>query len=453
MARMRCAPRKRLSSAAASSPPWIGMVKKRSCITAYLLRFVFVERPSRAGPSLRAPGALAPRRSAWGGPGAGRVALSCWLAGLAPNSGTAKAEVGDAEVGGVRAAERRPHVARASCPRTRRAGHGPRRRPANPVGSVRASSIVIPHAVLAPFPDIAEHVVQAPGIGLLELDRARPCLGVRVLLLRPIRTVVTVCSGRNRPRCCRHTRRWDRAPGRCARPGSPDRRCKCAVSVPARQAYSHCASLGSARSRSGIRPLMLLQKILRVVPTHLLHRPGRALEPARVLLHHRFPQRLGAGRVEQPVAFGQRDWMAGMFPSNHFRSSSSFASPRVSSSGEPIQNRPGGIQRKRWMTGSPAPGSTAISHHSPKRSRPMALAQAGLVRRRNVRRSRSVWIRKAGAWGNAQRTGDWPASRRSRVGSAPVAPPGWPCSGRRSACRPLAGPAGSAPGWPAGLTT
>jgi hypothetical protein len=137
-----------------------------------------------------APGALAPRRSAWGGPGAGRVALSRL-------PGRARPELGHSESRSRRSGYRggrgsgTPPARGARCTRTRRAGHETRR--LQGTYWVRLGVlIVIPHAVLAPLPDVAEHVVQAPGIGSLELHRARSRPRVRVLLLLPVRTVVTV---------------------------------------------------------------------------------------------------------------------------------------------------------------------------------------------------------------------------------------------------------------------
>ena len=47
-----------------------------------------------------------------------------------------------------------------------------------------------------------------------------------------------------------------------------------------------------------------------VLPAHLLHRPLRVLEPARILAHHRLPQGLGAGGLEQPEALRDAHPMA-----------------------------------------------------------------------------------------------------------------------------------------------
>src|SRR5512135_2576770 len=52
---------------------------------------------------------------------------------------------------------------------------------------------------------------------------------------------------------------------------------------------------------------------LYIVPTHLFHGPGWTLESARVITHHRLPQRLGGGGIEQPEPLGQGYLMAGTF--------------------------------------------------------------------------------------------------------------------------------------------
>src|SRR6202030_3658545 len=86
---------------------------------------------------------------------------------------------------------------------------------------------VRPEPVGAPLPDVAVHVVQAPGVGG-EAGHRRRLLAVRPLLAIVIDIIAIVISliGGDRPP------KWN------------------GVVVPARQAYSHSASVGSRKRRT-----------------------------------------------------------------------------------------------------------------------------------------------------------------------------------------------------------
>src|SRR4051794_31420018 len=92
------------------------------------------------------------------------------LLGSRLNSGTAEAEVAAAEARIVRVAARGPHVTRAAAPGPA-AQHPPRAGLswADRVGN--AVGIVAPLAVRAPLPHVAQHVVEPPGVRLLQPDR------------------------------------------------------------------------------------------------------------------------------------------------------------------------------------------------------------------------------------------------------------------------------------------
>ena len=116
------------------------------------------------------------------------------------------------------------------------------------------------------------------------------------------------------------------------------------VAVPARQAYSHCASVGRRQVQPGHRRHRApAGSPDHVVPTHLLHRPLGALEAGSGSRPSPPPTGPGCRRCRQPEAVGQdHRWCVSAPSPSPSRSGSS--------SGEPIRNSPGGIQRIRCAT-------------------------------------------------------------------------------------------------------
>ena len=262
-----------------------------------------------------------------------RPAAKLPLAGSRLNSDTAKTDVVVAAVGAVDAAARRPRDARENQSSKRRTYEAARRprdarvvapgpaaqdaaragvtaHPSRAVG--RSALVVFVPIALRPLPDVTQHVVQSPRIGPFALDWMcpRPCM--RVLLLRPTGTVVTVNEFKINSAVAavpghrierrgvvltqnRQIARVDRRPG--SRPAGV---------FPLRFA-------GQRQIETGKPFVNLAKEALNVIPTHLLHRPGQTLESARIIPHHGFPHALRAGRVKQPVAVGQGDLMAGTF--------------------------------------------------------------------------------------------------------------------------------------------
>ena len=57
----------------------------------------------------------------------------------------------------------------------------------------------------------------------------------------------------------------------------------------------------------------LCEELLAIVPRHLFDRPIRAVVIAGILAHHRFPECLRAGDIEQPIALGNGHQMLRAF--------------------------------------------------------------------------------------------------------------------------------------------
>jgi len=228
-----------------------------------------------------------------------------WLAGLAPNSGTAKAGVAGAVAGRSPAAERRPADARVADP-TAAADHPAR---AGLRGSDRVGlpvGVVVPGPVRAPLPDVAEHVVQAPGVRAFLAYWMGAGLGVRILLSRPTRRGVAV-----------------REPELdAAVPAIPGDRIEGRRVVLTKDLDRARVERRFGAGAAGVLPLGLgrqnqvqardtgvdaFEKPLHMVPAHPLHGAIRTLKPARILPHHRLPERLGARRIHEPKALGDLD--------------------------------------------------------------------------------------------------------------------------------------------------
>ena len=185
------------------------------------------------------------------------------------------------------------------------------------------------------------------------------------------------------------------------------------VVVPARQAYSHCASVGRVKSN----PSLLVERIqerLRVLPRNAFDRPISAFEAGWVLTDDRLVQTLGAWRIRHPECVRQaslrvEDPRRSYLPS--------------SSAGEPIKNVPAGINRNRITTKSAdlRGGEMTTSACVPKRSVPTSLAHSG-------RWMGSVRVMMFGASDSRRGPGTAPLGLRPSLGSAcsfwPSGPPG-----------------------------
>src|SRR5271157_5052739 len=124
-----------------------------------------------------------------------------------------------------------------------------------------------------PLPHVAQHVVETPTVGLLQGNR----MGLSATVLRVPGNLVQVSIAR------------------CRRSG------------PARVLPLFLR--GKPQPQTGDHRRDPGQEGLRVVPAHLLHGAGWPAEAARVLAHHRFPESLGARRLEHPEAALDRDLM------------------------------------------------------------------------------------------------------------------------------------------------
>src|SRR5271166_4292930 len=188
---------------------------------------------------------------------------ACWT--WTPELGTAEAQAVAPARGPGAVAARRSRVLRAV---TRRAAP-------DHAGGGRSTlaCAILPVRVGTPLPYVAQHVVETPTVGLLQGNR----MGLSATVLGVPGNLVQVSIAR------------------CRRSGPARVLPLFLRGKPQPQAGDHRRDPG--------------QEGLRVVPAHMLHGAGWPAEAAWVLAHHRFPESLGARRLEHPEAALDRDLM------------------------------------------------------------------------------------------------------------------------------------------------
>src|SRR5271157_5723156 len=182
-----------------------------------------------------------------------------------PELGPAEAQVVEPERGPVAAAARRAHDPRDAAPRAAPDHAGG--------GRSTLACAILPVRVGTPLPHIAQHVVETPTVGLLQGNR----MGLSATVLGVPGNLVQVSIAR------------------CRRSGPARVLPLFLRGKPQPEAGDHRRDPGQER--------------LHVVPAHLLHGAGWSAEVAQVLAHHRFPESLGARRLEHPEAALDRDLM------------------------------------------------------------------------------------------------------------------------------------------------
>jgi hypothetical protein len=281
-----------------------------------------------------------------------------------------------------------------------------------PVGSTCGVGRVVTVPVGAPLPDVAVHFVKPPGVGRQGADRHR-LLPIQAFFATGVGIVAVVVD----------------LLGVMLSPNEKG------VVVPARQAYSHSASLGSRACSPGTRRFSSLRKAC--TSSQLTFSTGLrvVLELARVGAGHRLPQRLRAGRVGEPEAAAQRHFVLHFVVvalglvgrRTHQEAPRRDPAEALADAGDgDLGEQPVAIDAERLLAG-PATGhrycrtalrrlpveaatlpSQSTSANSPRASRPIAIAHAGLAERADgefevlaAQFERSMSRVRAGRWSAA----------------------------------------------------
>ncbi len=269
-------------------------------------------------------------------------------------SSKTKAQVVVAVAGGVATAVRRPDAPGIAAPGA--AADDPARARRRRVWIGDWSCAVRLMHILTPLPHVPQYIVETERVRVLPAHRMRASLGVRILLVGQSARVIPISSSKPRPLLPPYQAIVS-SNGALFAPRISRSPSHVAVSVPARQAYSHSASVGRRASSSGASfPMNSLQS------SQLTCSTGRSglLNPLGFF----------------PITACQSAWVTGVSASHlPFVQVTSCCGPSssyrpASLSGEPIRKRPGGIHRKRWIT-----PLMSASAQRPNLSLPAATAQ------------------------------------------------------------------------------